>query len=135
MLKNLRISTGDVVTIKFVKLAKGTFVKLQPHSKDFLDINDPKAVLEMALRNYSCLTVGDTFCFDYNNRTFNIDVKEARPDTAILTIDTDCEVDFEAPLDYEEPSPNPGKTQFPDACYIGVGIELTADNDCACRSH
>ncbi len=39
----------------------GTFAKIQPHSKDFLDISNPRAVLEKHLRDYSCMTKGDVF--------------------------------------------------------------------------
>ena len=36
---------------------QGTYVKLQPVTSDFLDISNPKAVLERTLRSYTCLTV------------------------------------------------------------------------------
>jgi len=36
----------------------GNYVKLRPQSKEFLDISNPKAVLEQTLRTYTCLTVG-----------------------------------------------------------------------------
>ncbi len=32
-------------------------MKLQPVTSDFLDISNPKAVLERTLRSYTCLTV------------------------------------------------------------------------------
>lgn len=36
---------------------QGKYVKLQPVTSDFLDISNPKAVLERTLRSYTCLTV------------------------------------------------------------------------------
>lgn len=36
---------------------QGKYVKLQPFTSDFLDISNPKAVLERTLRTYTCLTV------------------------------------------------------------------------------
>jgi ubiquitin fusion degradation protein 1 len=33
------------VQVKNASLAKGTYMKLQPHTKDFLDISNPKAML------------------------------------------------------------------------------------------
>jgi ubiquitin fusion degradation protein 1 len=56
MMQNLLLEEGDVVTIANATLPKGTFVKLQPHSTDFLDITNPRAVLETTLRNFSCLS-------------------------------------------------------------------------------
>lgn len=39
----------------------------------------------------------------YNNKKFYIDIVETKPSPAICIIETDCEVDFAPPLDYEEP--------------------------------
>jgi len=39
----------------------------------------------------------------YNNKKYYIDIVETRPEAAISIIETDCEVDFAAPLDYVEP--------------------------------
>ena len=103
MMQNLLLQEGDVVTLRSATLPKGTFVKLQPHSKDFLDISNPRAVLETTLRNFSCLSVGDTIPINYNNRQYFIDIVEAKPENAISVIETDCNVDFAPPLDYVEP--------------------------------
>lgn len=105
MMQNLLLQVGDLVKFRNVSLPKGTYVKLQPVTSDFLDISNPKAVLERALRSYSCLTAGDCFVVNYNNRKYEIEVKETKPDAAISVIETDCQVDFEAPKDYKEPEP------------------------------
>lgn len=103
MMENMLLQEGDIVQVKNASLSKGTFVKLQPHTKDFLDISNPKVVLETTLRSFSCLTTGDTIMVAYNNRKFYIDVVETKPSSAVSIIETDCEVDFAAPLDYKEP--------------------------------
>jgi ubiquitin fusion degradation protein 1 len=51
------------------------------------------------------MTVGDTICLKYNNKNFMLDVREVRPAPAACIIETDCEVDFEAPADYIPPTP------------------------------
>jgi ubiquitin fusion degradation protein 1 len=104
MMQNLLLQEGDVITLRNATLPKGTYVKLQPHSKDFLDISNPRAVLETTLRNFSCLSVGDTIPIQYNNRKYFIDIVEAKPADAISVIETDCNVDFAPPLDYVEPA-------------------------------
>lgn len=53
---NLLLSVGDLVNLKNVSLPKGSFIKIQPHTTNFLDIANPKAVLETCLRNFTCLT-------------------------------------------------------------------------------
>lgn len=103
MMENMLLEEGDIVQVKNASLSKGTFVKLQPHTKDFLDISNPKAVLETTLRSFSCLTTGDTIMVAYNNKKFYINVVETKPSSAVSIIETDCEVDFAPPLDYKEP--------------------------------
>ena len=44
MMQNLLLQEGDIVKLKSTSLPKGTYVKLRPQSKDFLDISNPKAV-------------------------------------------------------------------------------------------
>lgn len=103
MMENMLLQEGDTVRVKNVTLPKGTYVKLQPHTKDFLDISNPKAILETTLRNFSCLTSGDSIMVAYNNKKYYIDIIETKPANAISIIETDCEVDFAPPLDYKEP--------------------------------
>ncbi|XP_027343500.1 ubiquitin recognition factor in ER-associated degradation protein 1-like [Abrus precatorius] len=103
MMENMLLEEGDIVNVKNTNLAKGTYVKLQPHTKDFLDISNPKAILETSLRSYSCLTTGDTIMVAYNNKKYYIDIVETKPSHAVSIIETDCEVDFAPPLDYKEP--------------------------------
>ncbi|XP_018815358.1 ubiquitin fusion degradation protein 1 homolog [Juglans regia] len=103
MMENMLLQEGDIVRVKNMTLPKGTYVKLQPHTKDFLDISNPKAILETTLRNFSCLTTGDSIMVAYNNKKYYIDIIETKPANAISIIETDCEVDFAPPLDYKEP--------------------------------
>ena len=104
MMQNLPLAEGDIVRVQYTKLSKGNYVKLRPQTKDFLDISNPKAVLETTLRSYTCLTVGDSILINYNNKRYFIDIVEARPNDAVSIVDTDCEVDFAPPLDYVEPA-------------------------------
>lgn len=45
---HLSITSG--LQVRNVSLPKGTYVKLQPHTTDFINISNPKAVLETTLR-------------------------------------------------------------------------------------
>mmetsp|Transcript_25092 Transcript_25092/g.54565 ORF Transcript_25092/g.54565 Transcript_25092/m.54565 type:complete len:348 (-) Transcript_25092:372-1415(-) len=109
MMQNLLLQVGDMVRFENVSLPKGSYVKLQPFTSDFLDISNPKAVLERTLRSYTCLTVGDCFVVNYNNKNYEIEVREAKPGPAISVVEVDCQVDFEAPKDYKEPERVPPK--------------------------
>lgn len=104
-MQTLLLEPGDLVQIKSTDLPPGQFIKLQPQSTSFLDISDPKAVLENAFRNFSCLTKGDVFTFAYNDQVFEMAVLEAKPSNdkeAVSVLETDLEVDFAPPVGYEE---------------------------------
>ncbi|KAL0946632.1 hypothetical protein HGRIS_012829 [Hohenbuehelia grisea] len=104
MMKTLRLNEGDPIRITGAELPKGKFVKLQAQTVHFLEISDPKAVLEQALRNFSALTQGDIIEISYNSIVFGLLVMEANPGGAgISVLDTDLEVDFAAPVGYVEP--------------------------------
>ncbi|MED6196841.1 hypothetical protein PIB30_051081, partial [Stylosanthes scabra] len=102
MMKNMQLEDGNLVFLRSTTLAKGTFLKLQPHTKDFLDLSNIKAMLETTLRSFSCVTTGDTIMIPYNKKEYYFDVIETKPSNAISIIETDCEVDFAPPLDSEE---------------------------------
>jgi len=103
MMQHLHLSEGSLVVVRQVNLLPGTFAKIQPHSKAFLDISNPRAVLEKHLRDYSCMTKGDVFQFRYNGKLFAFNVLELRPGNAVSIVETDMNVDFAPPLDYVEP--------------------------------
>ncbi|KAF8965242.1 ubiquitin fusion degradation protein UFD1-domain-containing protein [Flammula alnicola] len=104
MMKTLRLNEGDPIRITGAELPKGKLVKLQAQSVHFLEISDPKAVLEQALRNFSALTQGDIIEISYNSIVFGLLVMETKPGgEGINVVDTDLEVDFAAPLGYVEP--------------------------------
>lgn len=120
MMKQLNLSEGSLVVVRQVGLLPGTFAKIQPHSKDFLDISNPRAVLEKHLRDYSCMTKGDVFQFSYNDKMYAFNVLEVRPGNAVSIVETDMNVDFAPPLDYVEPEPEPVKPK-------GTTTELPPD--------
>jgi len=103
MLCNLLLQEGDLVRVTNTSLPKGSFVKLQPVSSDFLDIHNPRAVLENSFRNFATLTVGDCIVIDYNQKKFEIEIVECKPANAISIIEADVNVDFAPPKDYKEP--------------------------------
>jgi len=104
-MQTLLLEPGDLVQIKSTDLPPGQFIKLQAQSTSFLDISDPKAVLENAFRNFSCLTKGDVFTFAYNDQVYEMAVLETKPSgakSAVSVLETDLEVDFAPPVGYEE---------------------------------
>ncbi|CAL9736403.1 ubiquitin fusion degradation protein 1 [Monosporozyma servazzii] len=106
MLESLGVNPGALITIRSTELPQGQFVKLEPQSVDFLDISDPKAVLENALRHFSTLTVGDVVEISYNNKYYKIKILDVKPDSgsqSICVVETDLVTDFAPPVGYVEP--------------------------------
>ena len=79
-------------------------MKFRPRDLEFLDLVNPRSVLEIALRSYSCMTQGDQIYFPYLDKSFYMDVLEVKPANAACIIETDVNVDFEAPPGYKEPT-------------------------------
>ncbi|KDE03356.1 hypothetical protein MVLG_06162 [Microbotryum lychnidis-dioicae p1A1 Lamole] len=104
IMDQLRLNEGDPIRIWGGRYPKGKMIKIQPQSTDFLEVSDPKAVLEQALRHFSCLSAGDIIEIGYQSLTFRLLIMEITPPgPAISIIDTDVEVDFAAPVGYVEP--------------------------------
>src|SRR5271155_3379810 len=109
MMNTLLLSEGSILNLKSTNLPLGKFIKIQPRSTNFLSIHDPKAVLEMSLRNFSALTTGDVIQISYNSQIYEIAVLEVKAHggggegSAVCVIETDIEVDFAPPVGYVEP--------------------------------
>ncbi len=75
----LGIGEGTMVTIDNVRLPKASFAKFKPLSREFYDLADPKATLEVLLRSYSCLTKGQSVRFFYNSKHIDMEVVDLKP--------------------------------------------------------
>ncbi|TVY55164.1 Ubiquitin fusion degradation protein, partial [Lachnellula suecica] len=116
MMKTLDLDTGDLMQIKSTDLPSASLVKLQPQNTNFLDISDPKAVLEKAFRNFATVTKGDIFSFLYNDTIYSVAVLEVKPTSdkmGVSMLETDVEVDFAAPVGYKEPTAASSGTSTP----------------------
>ncbi|XP_062199598.1 uncharacterized protein LOC133902037 [Phragmites australis] len=104
----LGLMENDIVAVRSTSLPKATFVKLQPHTTDFLvRVSHPRDLLEHNFRKYPGVTAGETIIVTEAERRYYLDVVEARSANAVCAIDTDCEVDFAPPLDCKEQLPVP----------------------------
>ncbi|CAM9436410.1 unnamed protein product, partial [Ectocarpus fasciculatus] len=112
MMQNLMLQEGDVMHVVNVSLKKATFVKFRAQSVDFLDISNPRAVLEKTLRKFTCVTVGDQICIPYLDKKYYLEIREVVPDGAASIIETDCNVDFDEPVGYKESSYGQSEAAF-----------------------
>jgi ubiquitin fusion degradation protein 1 len=93
IMKNLEINERDRIYIRNVVLQKASFIKFK--TTTFLELSDPRAILEYKLRAYSCVTIGDKLEINYNSRNYILEVIDVKPKKACCIIEADIEVDFE----------------------------------------
>ena len=106
IMDELGMTEGSNVILELVIPIKGSYLKLKPHTTEFINLSNPKAVLEKILsRDYSVITEGHTIALNYKeiNKIFYIDIVETKPSNIIQIINTDVNVDFDKPMDYVEP--------------------------------
>ncbi|XP_076453007.1 ubiquitin recognition factor in ER-associated degradation protein 1-like [Babylonia areolata] len=125
MLRNLLLDEGDLVQVENVSLSVATFAKFQPQSPDFLDITNPKAVLENALRNFACLSQGDVVAIKYNDKVYELCVLETKPGKAVSIIECDMNVDFAPPVGYQEPQ----RSSKVDDGHHGMGQAMQTEEE------
>ncbi|CAI9093753.1 OLC1v1029314C1 [Oldenlandia corymbosa var. corymbosa] len=104
MMDKLELREGDLVFFRSADDLPGvTYILMQPHTEEFSKLSNPKAILEKKLKEYSCLTEGDTISFEYKGKLFKFNILETKPDMAVSTVETDPEVDFAIPLNHKGP--------------------------------
>jgi ubiquitin fusion degradation protein 1 len=103
MMHNLLLQEGELINVESITIPVATYARFQPHSEDFLDITNPKAVLENGLRSFACLTTGDIIAIKYNSRVYEMCVLETKPGSAVSIIECDMNVEFAPPVGYKEP--------------------------------
>ena len=103
MMNMLGMSEGDLVSLEYVSLNPCTYAKFQPITNDFLDLSNPKSLLERTLRSFACLSLGDVITIHHIGSQFQLRVLELKPDQAVTIIECDMEVDFAAPEGYQSP--------------------------------
>mmetsp|Transcript_29632 Transcript_29632/g.41700 ORF Transcript_29632/g.41700 Transcript_29632/m.41700 type:complete len:314 (-) Transcript_29632:68-1009(-) len=113
MMQLIGVEEGGFVSVKSVNLPKGTYVKLQPHTTSFIELANPKAILERQLRNFACLTLGDVIAIEYNKKYYHLSVVELKPAKAVTILETDIQLDFAPPLDYVEKTPTSNAMNIP----------------------
>ena len=110
IMDNIGIREGKQVEIEKICPVQGTYMKLRPHKTEFINLSNPKAVLERIMsRDYPVVSQGQTIELYYEdmNCKYLIDIVETNPAEIISIVNSDINIDFDQPLDYVEPPPQP----------------------------
>lgn len=109
LMNALVVSPGETLKVRTVALPKGKLVKFRPVEAEFVELSNPRAVLTEALKNYSCLHLGDVIVFKHARSMYHLEIRELKSASGAAVeqmsiIDCDLSVDFERPLEMP-PSP------------------------------
>ncbi|XP_077227617.1 uncharacterized protein LOC143860710 [Tasmannia lanceolata] len=88
---------SPLIEVRYVRLPKGMYAKLQPDGIGFSDIPNHKAVLETSLRQHATLSQGDIITVNHGDLNYKLRVLELKPSSSISVLETDIEVDIVAP--------------------------------------
>jgi ubiquitin fusion degradation protein 1 len=104
IMDTIGITEGNQVEIEKISPVQGSYMKLRPHKTAFIDLPDPKAILEKIMSSdYPVVTQGQTIELFHEGIKYLIDIVETKPAEVISIVNTDINIDFEQPLDYVEP--------------------------------
>ena len=87
--------------VKYVRLSKVTFVKLQPKENRFSHVGPIKSALQDNLRRHTALTINDIVTIWHRGKDYKMRVVEVRPEPCGTLIDTDVEVELEISEEYK----------------------------------
>ena len=104
IMEHLLICDGQNIDVQICHPLKGNYIKLKPRKTAFIELSNPKAVLERFMsKDYPIISVGDTLSINHLNTIYHIDVVECKPGNSIDILNTDVNLDFDTPADYVEP--------------------------------
>lgn len=124
VMEGLGLKEGNNVQVELSTPPDGCYIKLQPHKTEFIELPDPKALLEKALSvNYPVVTEGHTITIQNpdTNKVYHVDIVKTEPASIIKIIDVNVNVDFDPPLDYVPP---PIVEKYDEERFPGKGHKL-----------
>uniref|UniRef100_A0A915DRG2 Uncharacterized protein n=1 Tax=Ditylenchus dipsaci TaxID=166011 RepID=A0A915DRG2_9BILA len=86
IMRQLQLTEGAIAIIEYKSLPMASFAKFKPMSTDFLSISNPRAILEVELRKYRCLTKNDMIAIEYNDQVLEFKVMDLKPETQCLSL-------------------------------------------------
>tara|TARA_Y100000590_G_scaffold44185_1_gene47042 strand:- start:7333 stop:8112 length:780 start_codon:yes stop_codon:yes gene_type:complete len=87
------------------ELPKAESITFKPFTSNFLSIKNPKVYLEAHLKkHYTVLFKNQIISTIYGKTFINIEILDTQPDNIVSILETDVNVEFEAPYDYIDPA-------------------------------
>lgn len=87
-----------MITLTSVTLPVASYSKFKPQQVDFLNITNPKAVLEKHLRSFACLSKNDMISIDYLGKEYELQIVETKE--TYQTVHGPCRPDLALGVDH-----------------------------------
>lgn len=104
MMSQLSLIEGELILVEYKSLPPATYAKFKPMSTDFYHVTNPRAMLEVELRKFACLSKGDIIAVQYNEQIFEFKVMDLKPQNAVTIIECDINIEFDTAEGYVEPT-------------------------------
>ena len=135
MMEQLGIIDGDTVELVYQSIYQGNYIKIQPHSTSFIELDDPKLILEERLKNYVVLKKGESITIRHLKTEYMLSIVDCMPADIIRIIDVaNLELDFMEPKDYkakevnkEVKIPNPVPSKVVNSTFSGKSFTIGSD--------
>ena len=125
--QKLHLEYGDILTVHLYTCDTGTHIHLRPEEFAFVQLPNPKEILEKAISEYyPVISENDTLTICHQDREYRIQVTKTLPGSSIKTFHCDINVEMEEPHDMQHivPPPSPPPTEVGEEGGGGGGGEV-----------
>lgn len=125
--QKLHLEYGDILTVHLYTCDTGTHIHLRPEEFAFVQLPNPKEILEKAISEYyPVISENDTLTICHQDREYRIQVTKTLPGSSIKTFHCDINVEMEEPHDMQHivPPPSPPPTEVGEVGEVGGGGEV-----------
>ena len=112
IMQTLGANAGENIKVnQKIDIPKGEFIKIKPYEKAFIELSDPKVVLERHISQfYPVLSKGELISIEFAGKNHHIEIVETKPGDVIQTTNCDINLEFDRPYDMG-PETEPEKKQ------------------------
>lgn len=101
IMQTLGINAGENIKVnQKIDIPKGEFIKIKPYEKAFIELSNPKVVLERHISQfYPVLSKREIISIEFAGKNHQIEIVETRPGNVIQTTNCDINLEFDSPYD------------------------------------
>lgn len=96
LMDTLNVKNNQYVSLMSVTLPKAEFIKFKSEDPSFLQLSNPKIVVERYLRDRSTLMFNQTFEIKYIGKIYKFTITELKPEPIVSLKQADIQFEFES---------------------------------------